>query len=1323
MGIPSFYRWLVQKYPRSVSEVIEEVPPVVNGVRVPIDTSLPNPNGVEFDNLYLDMNGIIHPCFHPEDQPAPKTYEEVFKNVFKYIDRIFSIVRPRKLLYMAVDGVAPRAKMNQQRARRFRAAKDAADKAAEAERLKTKTMDSNVITPGTEFMALLSSALQYYIHLRMNTDPGWRGIKVILSDANVPGEGEHKIMSYIRLQRSLPGFDPNTRHCLYGLDADLIMLALATHEVHFSILREDVTKFRVKDTNAKNGKWSSQRDQKRQRKKLTQSKVNSVNINDGISTLQFQFLNIWILRDYLEHDIKIPDQTVKADFERLIDDFVFMCLFAGNDFLPHVPSLEISEGAIDLLMAVYKREFVRMGGYLTNSFEVNLERVELYLKAVGSHESAIFRKRSQTQEGNRKHGRSSDSSKLPHAKRLKNSESLLSSSKVDKKKTPISISKETSYDANAVVDKVKLGDKGWKERFYTEKFETKTKDDQEKIRSHAVLKYIEGICWVMHYYYQGVCSWQWFYPYHYGPFASDFYALGQLEIQFTLGEPFKPLNQLMSVLPAASAHALPLFYRVLMTDSSSPISDFYPTDFELDMNGKRFAWQAVCKLPFIMESRLLAETAKVEHTLTDEEKQRNSLGMDRLFVHISHPLTVKIFSLCEQNRDHPVLTNAEVEHKIDPKLSNGMNGYIYISDKPVLPPEIYSPIEDMEMITKNETIFVFYKYPAFHPHIPRLPEGVMIPVKSIRSCDVFSTPMLWHEKLAAFGRRFSERPIPKSISGPCLAKSARRLVSEHYLMKQRTVGSTEPEGHVTADGSGCHASSQATICKKELDDGRKSCSSGSKPRKGKWPMKQNGLVGSTELKGHLTTYSSHQPNSKETVRGERSQETNVLVSESYLIGRQQVMGPAESNSHFTTGSSACQLNSDETVYEKEGDDIKQSCITGSEPHKKKKVKKHRSSIANGLQSESCPMKQQQGMGSTELDDCITKDHSTSQQSLKETADEQEPDNGEKSCFNVNARKERVHEKELNCGEASSIKLSKSQKNRRARKRYKELRVLQSQGAEEANCDQSRTNIDVAIDCSVHKANSKERILEERPEPCEQSCLNGSRSLKRKRVKKKHQNSVANEIVSESCPIGHQVVMGAAEYDGTTGGSVCQPNSKETVNEKELNHVEASSIKLKTVHEKELNHVEASSIKLSKSQKNRRARKRCKELRVLQSQGAEEANCDQSHTNIDVAMDCSIHQASSKGTVLEKRPEPCEQSCLNGSRSPKRKRVKKKRQNTMGNEIVSESCPIGHQVVMGAAELNGYVATRGSLCRPNSEKTVNEKELNHGEASSIKVSRS
>jgi len=175
MGVAAFFRWLSAKYPKIVVDVLESQDPSVK-------VSDPNPDpSFETDNLYIDMNGIIHPACHSESvvgRNSSITEEEMFQNITLYVDRLVLAVRPRKLLFLAIDGVAPRAKMNQQRARRFRSAQEIREERemelecrrrvfegedVEIEDNAVSKFDRNTITPGTTFMSNLSIYLQKYI--------------------------------------------------------------------------------------------------------------------------------------------------------------------------------------------------------------------------------------------------------------------------------------------------------------------------------------------------------------------------------------------------------------------------------------------------------------------------------------------------------------------------------------------------------------------------------------------------------------------------------------------------------------------------------------------------------------------------------------------------------------------------------------------------------------------------------------------------------------------------------------------------------------------------------------------------------------------------------------------------------------------------------------------------------------------------------------------------------------------------------------------------------------------------------------------------------
>ncbi len=671
------------------------------------------------------------------------------------------------LIYSFEDGVAPRAKMNQQRSRRFRSAQEAKEKEEEkqallelmkrqtkgplkvesAEAVVKKAFDSNSITPGTPFMDILAASLRYWCAYKLNTDPAWAKIKVIISDATVPGEGEHKIMEFVRSQRSSPDHDPNTRHVIYGLDADLIMLGLATHEPHFRVLREDVF---FQDAKAKLCKLCGQKghDERTCRGEIKKMDGEFGEQDKPHPLKPFIWLHVSVLREYLAVELDIPGLPFRFDLERALDDWVFMCFFVGNDFLPHLPALEIRENGIDTLIAIWKDNLPHMGGYLTKDGHVDLDRAQLILAGLAKQEDMIFRRRKETEdrrEANAKRrklqqangrggnqdsyngrGRNQDSystssgpptvthdmvvnrqgiqevnsanksaasimkaqlkelmstaeksdgdgspatSNNPAPALGKRKAALMEDDAASTSGGPSETETPSASTEEGPVDTVKLWEEGYADRYYEQKFHVDPKDIE--FRHKVGRAYVEGLAWVLMYYFQGCPSWEWYYPYHYAPFAADFVNLGKMKIQFTKGRISRPFEQLMSVLPAASRHAIPEIFHPLMTEEDSPILDFYPEDFEVDLNGKKMAWQGVALLPFIDMPRLLTAMDTKYDLLSPADKARNEIGRDTLlFSDAHHDLYDQVTSAFYSKRQE------NMSLKLDPRKADGLAGQI-----------------------------------------------------------------------------------------------------------------------------------------------------------------------------------------------------------------------------------------------------------------------------------------------------------------------------------------------------------------------------------------------------------------------------------------------------------------------------------------------------------------------------------------------------------------------------------------------------------------------------------------------------------------------
>jgi 5'-3' exoribonuclease 1 len=425
-------------------------------------------------------------------------------------------------------------------------------------------------------MHKLTQQLKYFINKKVSEDVDWQGCEVVLSGHEVPGEGEHKIMEYIRLAKAQPDYDPNVRHCLYGLDADLIMLGLLSHDPHFCLLREEVTFGR-------------------------QSKSKSKELEHQ----NFYLMHLCIVREYLELEFQELKEAGVLDFpfdlERVIDDFILMAFFVGNDFLPNLPNLHINEGALALMFKVYKAVLPKGDGYINEGGVINMKRLAALLDELSHVEYRFFESESADQKWFKGKQMAKEdvmvkgktkgklamttpqrevwkqvkkfvthratqpldlSSTLPAADRKfvqeladslhlewrtvendegarhmqlsfppklegddededdgEDEESQLAIHRVVKQYDNAQVLDVSKEQAKAEMDRqYEEKFQEWKDTYYKGKFDWGRENDVELTK--LCENYVQGLQWVLYYYYRGVVSWPWYYQYHYSPMIS-----------------------------------------------------------------------------------------------------------------------------------------------------------------------------------------------------------------------------------------------------------------------------------------------------------------------------------------------------------------------------------------------------------------------------------------------------------------------------------------------------------------------------------------------------------------------------------------------------------------------------------------------------------------------------------------------------------------------------------------------------------------------------------------------------------------------------------
>lgn len=308
--------------------------------------------------------------------------------------------------------------------------------------------------------------------------------------------------------------------------------------------------------------------------------------------LSTQLKNIYVYRDnmYKESERYVIDigkfaTKIKKQLKTktAVLDFIFMCFLVGNDFLPQIPGLEILSNGIERMLQIYQDIVTSDYGIIDpDTFKIQIPTLLSFFKALSVLEL--------------------DALKHKYVYRHKYNEDVIMNRH---------FFLDGPHQANCNFE-------SYKTDYYHKK--VKTLDIQNVCR-----EYIKGLQWVIQYYCDEIPSWTWFYPYHYAPFLID---LAQCDTYtytpHVYNKPLDSFEQLLAVLPPQSAYLLPKILSHLMVDIDSPLKDFYPDNFEIDLSGKRTDWEGIAILPIIELNMLRLAYRQLVHKIEEKDLKLNT---------------------------------------------------------------------------------------------------------------------------------------------------------------------------------------------------------------------------------------------------------------------------------------------------------------------------------------------------------------------------------------------------------------------------------------------------------------------------------------------------------------------------------------------------------------------------------------------------------------------------------------------------------------------------------------------------------------------------